>query len=84
MDCVDMRNALLTVAKLPAIVEKLDIHMSDKVLMMTSRNLLITHIMLSSNFDPACSKDIDYLWSIWYSYQWEETVRQRFIKDVKA
>lgn len=83
MDCVDMRSALLTVAKLPASVEMLEIHMSSSVIILMARNLLLTHVMLSSNFDPACHEDMDYLWSIWYSYQWSEAIRNRFVSDLK-
>ena len=78
-----MMNALLTISKLPDSVVKLNIHLENHFAMVFGRNLLITHIMLSPNFDPASCEDMDYLWSIWYSYRWDEGVSKRFSKDVK-
>ena len=81
MDCNDMMNALLTVSKLPDSVVKLNIHLGNSFPIVFARNFLITHIMLSPNFDPSSCEDMDYLWSIWYSYRWDERVFKRFFKE---
>ena len=78
----DLRNALLTVAKLTDAYKKLNIHFSDDTDIVTARNILLVHIMLSNDFDPENSEDMDFIWDIWYSLQWTEGTRKRFIDNV--
>lgn len=42
----------------------------------------MVYIMMSEEFDPANPADIDYLWSVWYSLQWADNTRKRFLKDL--
>ena len=78
----DLRNALLTVAKLTDAYKKLNIHFSDDTDIVTARNILLVHIMLSNDFDPENSEDMDFIWDIWYSLQWTEGTRKRCIDNV--
>ena len=78
-----MRNALFTISKLTDAYPQLNVHLCDKSELITARNVLLSHIMLSDDFDPSKMSDVDYLWDVWYSTRWSETVRQRFITDLK-
>jgi hypothetical protein len=78
----DLRNALVTVAKMSDAYPMLNLHMNDDCNLTTARNILITHTILSDNFNP--SKDMDYIWDLWYSLQWNNFTRQRFARDVKT
>ena len=79
----DLRHVLLTGSKLSDAYTKLNIHLNDDYDFITARNILIVYIMLSDDFDPSNPADIDYIWDVWYSLQWTEDTRQRFIKDVE-
>lgn len=79
----DMRNPLYTISKLTEAYPELNVHLCDNSEIVTARNILLSHIMLSDGFDSRKMSDVDYLWDVWYSTRWSETVRQRFIKDLK-
>ena len=67
-----------------AAYHKLDIHLSDNSDIITARNYLIIHVILSPDFDSSPgSTDFQYLWDLCYSFQWSETTRKRFVKDVR-
>ena len=83
LDSGDLRNALLTVSKLSEAYQQLNIHLSDDFEMVSARNVLLLYIMLSNGFDPENTDNLDYLWTVWYSLQWTEDTRKRFIKDVE-
>lgn len=79
----DLRNALLTAAQCPEAHKKLDLHLSDSCSITTARNFLIAHILLKPDFVPTKNEDMDYLWSLWYGFQWDDATRKRFVKDIK-
>ena len=79
----DLRNVLLTGSQLSDAYKKLNIHLNDDYDFVTARNILIIYIMLSDDFDPSNPVDIDYIWDVWYSLQWTEDTRQRFLKHVE-
>ena len=79
----DLRNALLTVSKLLIGYKELNIQLNDDYDIITARNVLLAHIILSDDFDPAKPSDLAYLWDVWYSLQWLEETKQRFIKDIQ-
>ena len=79
----DMRNALCTASKINEAYHELEVHVSDNSNFIVARNLLITHIILSDDFDPFVPSNITYLWDLWYSCQWGEMTRKRFVKDAK-
>ena len=62
---------------------ELDMHLSDSFDTITARNFLIAHVMLSDSFDPSSPTDLQYLWDLWYGCKWDDTTRQRFLKDCK-
>ena len=78
----DLRNALVTIAKMTDAYPQLDIHLADDNNYIVARNILLANIMLSDNFNPSEIDDMDYLWSLWYS-EWTDSTRLRFIEDVK-
>ena len=78
----DLRNALLTVSELAEAYQELKIHLIDDNDICTAQNVLLLHIILSDDFDPAIESDLDYLWNVWYSLQWTEETRMSFVKDV--
>jgi hypothetical protein len=79
----DLRNVLLTVSKLSVAYQKLEFHIINDCDIVTARNILIIYIIFSDDFDPANPADLDYLWHLWYSLQWSEDIRKRFLKDVE-
>ena len=62
---------------------ELDIHLSDDCNIVTARNFLMAHVMLSDSFDPSSPADLQYLWDLWYGLQWDDITRKRFVKDCK-
>ena len=76
----DLRNVLLTGAKLSTACLKLNMHISDMCDITVARNYLLVNIVLDRDFDPAVPSNIQYLWDVWYSTQWTETTRARFVK----
>ena len=80
----DLRNALLMASQCSAAYHKLDIHLSDSSDIFTARNYLFIHVILSPEFDSSPgSTDFQYLWDLWYSFQWSEATRKRFVRDVR-
>ena len=80
----DLRNALLMASQCSAAYHKLDIHLSNSSDTITARNYLIIHLILSPDFDSLPgSADFQYLWDLWYSFQWSKATRKHFIKDVR-
>ena len=80
----DLRNALLMASQCSAAYHKLDIHLSDSCASITARSYLFIHLIFSCAFDSSPgSTDCQYLWDLWYSFQWSETTRTRFVKDVR-
>ena len=79
----DLRNALFTISKFTEAYPKLNLHLCDKSEVITARNVFLSYLMFSDGFDSKKTSDVDYLWDVWYSTRWSETVRQRFIKDLK-
>ena len=88
----DMRLALQTASLRSSSYEKLNVHVIDNsnicgskfsVSATTARNILITHIIVDEDFDPENKEDLQYLWNVWYDFQWtKETTIKRFLKDV--
>ena len=76
----DLRNALFTGAMLTEAYPELNIHMNDVFDLTVARNFLLINILLDEDFDPDVESDIQYLWDVWYSTQWTETTRARFVK----
>ena len=79
----DLRNALVTASKLSDAYKNLNIHLNDDLDIVVARNVLMAHILLSDEFDPDNPAEVDYLWDVWYSLQWTENIRNRFLKDVR-
>ena len=83
MNCTDLKNALQTAAKQTEAYKQLNLHMSVHNPLQVARDILVAYIILSADFDPANPTDMKYLWDVWFSAQWNESTRQRFVKDVK-
>ena len=83
INCQDLKNALLTAAKLTEAYKELNIHMNVFNELQAARDLLVAYIMLSQDFVPTNLTDMKYLWDVWYSSQWNEATRARFVIDVK-
>jgi len=81
LDSGDLRNALLTASKAP-IGKLVNLYLCDSCPMVTARNALISHIMISDHFNPEKEEDMRYLWDLWYSYEWEETTWAKFNRDL--
>ena len=81
MDSGDLRNALLTASKAPA-GKLVNLHLCDSNPVITARNILISNIMMSNDFNPEKEEDIGYLWDLWYSFEWDETTWTKFNKDL--
>ena len=83
MGCGDLRNALKVTAEMTEAYPELRIHCIDDSASILARNILIVHIVNSDGFDPTNPNDLQYIWDVWYSLQWNEVTKKRFIKDVK-
>ena len=57
----DLRNALLTASQLTEAYPELNIHLNDDHDIVTARNVLFVHIILSNDNDSQNSADINYL-----------------------
>ena len=73
----------MTTAKLTDAYKIVNFHFSDDSKSVLARNILLVHIILSDDFDPENLNDIKYLWDVWYSLQWNNVTKKRFIKDVQ-
>ena len=62
--------------------KKLNLHMSVYSDVQVARDVLVAYIMLSNDFNLANPTDMKYLWDVWFSAQWNESTRKRFVKDV--
>ena len=83
MGCGDLRNALKVTSEMTEAYPELKIHCIDDSASILARNILIVHIVNSDGFDPTNPNDLQYIWDVWYSLQWNEVTKKRFIKDVK-
>ena len=79
----DLRNAFFMATQCSEAYHELDIHLSDSSDLIVSRNILIMHIITSAAFNPKNSNDIQYLWELWYGFQWKEETKKRFNQNVK-
>ena len=86
LGCVDLRGALQ--AAIDTEHEKpksLHIHLNDVNSSVLARNVLLLKIISAPDFNPNCGQDIDFLWNVWYNFEWPETTRARFqhiLKDL--
>ena len=83
LNCGDLKNALLTGAKMTNAYKELNIHMSSYSILQGARDVFTAYILLSDNFHPGNPTDFNYLWDVWYSLQWTEQTRTRFVEDIK-
>ena len=78
----DLRNALVTAVGSSKECNKLNLHLSDTCSVTVARNIVSAHVINSDSFDANDSDDLHYLWSIWYSFKWNEPIRSRFVIDL--
>ena len=79
----DLRNVFFMASYCSEAYHELDIHISDSTKIIIARNYLITQVIFSGSFDPESLTDCQYLWDMWYGFQWNEVTRKRFVRDVK-
>jgi hypothetical protein len=77
-----MRNAFHTAAQSPTDLKNLNIHLNDNYECVIARNVLITQIVTNKEFSASNQDDLQYIWDVWYSTQWNDTTAKRFLKDV--
>ena len=77
-----MRNALHTAAQSPTDLKNLNIHLNDNYECVIARNFFITHVVTNKEFNTSNQDDLQYVWDVWYSTQWNDTTAKRFLKDV--
>ena len=79
----DLRNVLHTIGlSCSTKLEDLHIHLNDNHSSVIARNILILHIITASDFNPNDQNDLEYVWNVWYSTQWDASTVKRFSKDV--
>lgn len=80
MGVQDFRHVLQTTAQLSDAYKKLNVNLvsPDRFL----KEVLFLNILLADAFDPTNPNDIQYLWDVYYSFQWNKQTKSRFIKDV--
>jgi hypothetical protein len=81
MGVQDFRHVLQTTAQLSDAYKKLNVNLvsPDRFL----KEVLFQNILLADAFDPTNPNDIQYLWDVYYSFQWNKQTKSRFIKDVR-
>ena len=77
-----MKIALDTAAYHSDCYKSLHLHLNNKSPIITARNVLITHIISDSGFDPKDPNDLLYVFNIWYNAQWDLSTTQRFMNDL--
>lgn len=80
-----MRLPLQTAAYRSPTFKKLEIHLNDNGVnsgATIARNILIAHIIFSPEFNPTNNDDLQYVWDIWYNFQWDTPTTKRFLKDL--
>ena len=77
-----MKSALFTASLRSPAFPGLYIHMNDICGSIIARDILITHIIISPDFDQKNPVDIQYIWDVWYTTQWDAGTSKRFLKDV--
>ena len=82
LGCGDMKSALFTASLRSPAFPGLHIHMNDFCSCIIARNVLITHILIAPDFDSQSSTDLQYLWDVWYTTQWDADTTKRFLKDI--
>ena len=79
-----MRNAFHTAAlQSHTNLKNLNIHLNDNYESIIARNVLITQIVTNKEFNAANPDDLQYVWDVWYSTQWNDTTAKRLLKDVE-
>ena len=78
-----MRNAFHTATQGPTDVMNVNIHLNDSCVPVIARNVLITQIVTNKEFIATNPDDLQYVWDVWYSTQWNDTTAKRFLKDVE-
>ena len=77
-----MKSALYTASLRSPAFSGLQIHMNDVCSSTIAWDILITHIIIALDFDAKNPTDIQYLWDVWYSAQWDDVTTKRFLKHV--
>ena len=72
----DLRNVFFMASYCSEAYHELDIHISDSTDIITARNYLITQVIFSGSFDSESLTDCQYLWDLWYGFQWNKTTRK--------
>lgn len=77
-----MRNAFHTTAHFPTNLKNLNIHLNDISVSVIARNVLIAQIISDQTFSATNQDDLQYIWDVWYTTQWNDSTAKRFLKDV--
>ena len=82
LGCNDLRKPLTTAIGTRHI-PNLHIHVNDSSMTIIARNILLTNIISSLDFNPDNEGDMAYIWDIWYNATWPESTLKRFLNDVE-
>ena len=78
-----MSNVLRTITT-KAANQSLNIHLNHSCPLVLARNVLILKIISSSDFSIDSKEDMDYVWDLWYNFQWPKSTLLRFREDVQS
>lgn len=62
----------------------LNIHLNHSCPFLLARNILILKIVSAANFSISSPEDVNYLWDVWYNFEWSQKTRERFTADVNS
>ncbi len=81
----DLRNVLFTIAsEVNSGVDLLTIHLNHPCPLSLARNALILKVISAPNFNVDDAIDLNYLWDVWYNFEWPQTTLDRFVEDVEC
>ena len=72
LGCNDLKKPLTTAIG-TRLIPNLHIHVNDSSMTIIARNILLTNIVSSLDFNPDNEGDMAYIWDIWYNATWPES-----------
>jgi len=82
MRCGDIQNVLHMVAETINYHQK-TIFLNDVSAPLMARNILLFHILFKPHFHSTDQTDLNFLWDVWYSLEWNENTKTRCVSELK-
>ena len=76
-------NVLQTIGVKTIKDQHLCIHLNHSCSLSLARNVLILKVISALDFNVHTPEDLNYLWDLWYNFEWPKSTLKRFTIDVK-